>query len=517
MDNILMVTSTIDDYEEYKKFCESRFYSYFSDFLKLNQMLKERDICVVFVQTPLYYKIEGLTDTELYRIGNWKFDFNNISESDLRLIKKVYNEKKSVEYVQKLYDGTKVYEKENIKYLADFVSEYVNIVAGKRYTSYCPKTYTNKIWIYGQCTARGIGVEDCETIASFLQEILNNRRLYYKVENCAVGCGSDIHDDIAHVKKENMKAGDIVIFCTNLEIVPNKLFKENSITYFDSSIAFNRPMYSGGDWFTDSTFHTTSVGNKQIANFIFKNLWEKKLLKNKQENFIYETDKNSKKSVQLKEKIDVREYEVELKEYLRSLNKHKRPGIKGSVVMNCNPFTLGHQYLIEEAAKQVDYLYVFVLSEDKSYFKYNDRLMLVKKGTEHIPNVIVLNSGKFIISAITFPGYFYKENNNNIRIDASYDLNIFGIYVAKELDISIRFAGTEPTDKVTAQYNRSMADILPMYNIEFREIARKEVDDKIISASKVREYFEERNFSAIKKIVPKSTYDYLKKKVNYDR
>lgn len=219
----------------------------------------------------------------------------------------------------------------------------------------------------------------------------------------------------------------------------------------------------------------------------------------------------------MKEKIDVTEYEVELKEYLRSLNKHKRPGIKGSVVMNCNPFTLGHQYLIEEAAKQVDYLYVFVLSEDKSYFKYNDRLMLVKKGTEHIPNVIVLNSGKFIISAITFPGYFYKENNNNIRIDASYDLNIFGIYVAKELDISIRFAGTEPTDKVTAQYNRSMADILPMYNIEFREIARKEVDDKIISASKVREYFEERNFSAIKKIVPKSTYDYLKKKVNYDR
>ena len=40
----------------------------------------------------------------------------------------------------------------------------------------------------------------------------------------------------------------------------------------------------------------------------------------------------------------------------------------GAVVMNCNPLTLGHRYLIEQALKQCDYLMIFVVQEDKSFF-----------------------------------------------------------------------------------------------------------------------------------------------------
>ena len=38
--------------------------------------------------------------------------------------------------------------------------------------------------------------------------------------------------------------------------------------------------------------------------------------------------------------------------YLRSLEKTKRDGKCAAVVMNANPFTLGHRYLVERAAKE---------------------------------------------------------------------------------------------------------------------------------------------------------------------
>ena len=68
-------------------------------------------------------------------------------------------------------------------------------------------------------------------------------------------------------------------------------------------------------------------------------------------------------------------------EFLDSLSVSPADGITGAVVMNCNPFTLGHRYLIEQAAKECDRLLVFVLSEDRSYFKTADRMAMVKAGT----------------------------------------------------------------------------------------------------------------------------------------
>ena len=52
--------------------------------------------------------------------------------------------------------------------------------------------------------------------------------------------------------------------------------------------------------------------------------------------------------------------------YLRNLEKTKTEGKSAALVMNANPFTLGHQYLVEKAAAACDTLHLFVVSEDAS-------------------------------------------------------------------------------------------------------------------------------------------------------
>ena len=178
--------------------------------------------------------------------------------------------------------------------------------------------------------------------------------------------------------------------------------------------------------------------------------------------------------------------------------------------MNCNPFTLGHQYLVEYAAAKVARLYIFVVEEDRSAFPFKDRIELVRQGVKHIPNVEVLPSGKFIISQQTFSGYFNKAELQDVAVDSSEDVEIFGKEIAPELGITIRFAGEEPTDNVTRQYNETMKRLLPQYGIEFHEIPRKVIGEEIISASKVREALQVGDFDKIKKLVPASTFRYLR-------
>ncbi len=177
--------------------------------------------------------------------------------------------------------------------------------------------------------------------------------------------------------------------------------------------------------------------------------------------------------------------------------------------MNCNPFTLGHQYLVEYAAAKVARLYVFVVEEDRSEFPFADRIELVKQGVKNFPNVEVLPSGKFIISQQTFSGYFNKASLQDVQVDSSEDVEIFGKEIAPTLGITIRFAGEEPKDNVTRQYNETMKRVLPRYGVEFQEIPRKTFDGEFISASSVREALLRGDFDKIKKLVPESTLNYL--------
>jgi [citrate (pro-3S)-lyase] ligase len=178
--------------------------------------------------------------------------------------------------------------------------------------------------------------------------------------------------------------------------------------------------------------------------------------------------------------------------------------------MNCNPFTLGHEFLITTASKSVDHLYVFVVEEDLSFFPFADRLELVKQGTKHLDNVTVLPGGEYIISKKTFEAYFYKDELQNSVVNPSYDVELFGNFIAPVLDITVRFAGEEPLDEVTRQYNNVMRLLLPSAGVQFVEIPRRRVfTGEVISASQVRKLLKDKNFDAISKIVPESTLRYL--------
>ena len=182
--------------------------------------------------------------------------------------------------------------------------------------------------------------------------------------------------------------------------------------------------------------------------------------------------------------------------------------------MNCNPFTLGHRYLIEQAASQCDVLYIFVVEEDKSVFCFEDRFKLVKEGTADLENVFVMPSCSFMISTLTFPEYFNKDDPGSVKVDPSMDVEIFGKYIAPALDIKVRFAGEEPLDMVTNRYNETMKRILPAYGVEFRVIPRKESNGEVISASRVRRCLKEKDFLQIRKLVPETTFKYLLEKFN---
>ena len=148
-------------------------------------------------------------------------------------------------------------------------------------------------------------------------------------------------------------------------------------------------------------------------------------------------------------------------EFLDSLPCEKTEGRVGACVMNCNPFTLGHRYLIETASKQVDLLYVFILSEDKSRFSAADRIEMARLGTADLSNVRVLPTGDYLISSKTFPTYFLKDREAAPRAQCELDIEIFAKYFAPKFNITRRFVGTEPLSHLTNMYNEALQECFP--------------------------------------------------------
>lgn len=195
-------------------------------------------------------------------------------------------------------------------------------------------------------------------------------------------------------------------------------------------------------------------------------------------------------------------------DYLKSLAKTNTGKLSGAIVMNANPFTLGHQYLIETASAACDTLHLFLISEDVSLFPFAVRKKLVQEGIAHLNNVILHDCGPYIISSATFPSYFLKSDEAVTIGQAKLDLNVFS-EIANVLGVTRRFAGTEPFSGITALYNQVMRSELPKLGIEFCEIPRKCANDRAISASHVRSLIKSGDFDALKTIVPDSTYTWL--------
>lgn len=177
----------------------------------------------------------------------------------------------------------------------------------------------------------------------------------------------------------------------------------------------------------------------------------------------------------------------------------------GIIIMNSNPFTLGHRYLIEQAAQQVDTLYILVVREDCSMFGYDERKAMIVRGVAHINNVVVCDGSEYSISATTFPTYFLKCLSDASDTQMTLDIDLYRRHIAPALGATVRFVGTEPDDPLTRRYNELMKSMLP----DVREVARLQQSGVAVSASRVRKAIVENHLALAARLVPPTTVPYI--------
>ena len=188
----------------------------------------------------------------------------------------------------------------------------------------------------------------------------------------------------------------------------------------------------------------------------------------------------------------------------------QKPGA-GGIVLNGNPFTLGHRYLVETAARQVEGLFVFVVREEGSAFPFAARYRMAEEGTRHLANVVVLDTSRYAVSAATFPSYFLRRHDDRARLQMEVDARMFGRYLAPAGGIARRFVGHEPYCETTAAYNRVMAAVLPEYGVELVEVERaKDAEGAFVSATRVRAAYAAGDMETVARLVPATTLAILR-------
>ena len=478
--------------------------------------LRENNVTTFFFESPTYQKIMNLNlnDFERNLLSKWYSETDVFNNKDY--VNKIFGDN----YECKNYFRSKEYcesrgyvNRGNYFTAIDYKGQNCNSINGRRLTTDAPNQYQNNIYLFGGCTVQGREVTDKYTISSFLQKKINKdfKNRYLSV-NCGIENVGDIND-FEYMLHTPYKPGDIVIEMNNFDSITRKVLKRTGTIYFELSPIFNRP-HNHGHWFVNRVFHTNHNGNKAISEQIYKiikNSLSTKPLPAKFNKIIKFDCKNASNA-----------YETFFKEnpgfqkFLDNLNsiskEHRINGKKiGSLNMNCNPFTLGHRYLIEQSLKKVDHLYLFVVEEDASDFSFKDRYEMIKQGTADLKNLTVLTTGKWMCSKLTFPEYFVKEHCQKTTIlNPTKDIELFGKYIAPALGVTIRFAGEEPFDLITRQHNNFMKNQFPQYGVEFCEIPRKSTNNgQVISASTVRKLLKEEKFEELKKFVPQTIFDYL--------
>lgn len=434
-------------------------------------------------------------------------------ESDF---KELFGDLYSKDYIRELGKIPQVIEKGNVYKHEDFTSKYVNVIEGQRIVCNQPDHYEKTIHVYGRCGAFGYAVEDKNSLPSQLQlQLIKKGVTNIRVVNHGLWGGEDQYLEHNFMNEcIGYKEGDIVLFY--MMHIDKRLLKhwENSGVKY-KEITHKWHQYPEAKWcFYDKPGHMNHIGYQHVAEIIADDLIDQSFSGKKVDSSLFKGFNSENLNAYLK-KNNKSNFYNEITEYTNAiLKEYPLPDdsmSNGGIVMNCNPFTKGHRYLIEYAAKLVDRLYIFVVNEDKSFFKYEDRFEMVKAGASDLKNVVVVSSGKFIISSLTFPEYFMKDYVKEKNFDVSMDVETFCKYIAPPLKIKKRFAGEEPFDPVTKNYNENMNRILPKYGMEFCEIPRLALDnERVINATEVRRLLKERDFETIGEYVPQSTLDILK-------
>lgn len=416
------------------------------------------------------------------------------------------------------YDMKKIDEMMSFNFIAnntgvrnlDIRNDMLNVINGIRFTTDTPDGFTRSVHMFGPSTLFGVGVEDKNTLPSFVQRCINEHFPDKKIRvvNHGVPRADDV--DIARlIRNTPIKSADIIVILYSRH-EPEHLFRcaLEKVKFLDAVDIFKRP-HDMGEIFLDAT-HWNYKPNKKLSEYLVKEFLGECICN---DNGLY--DDSEKKQVINNAFYDKLSKDKEFLKSLEALKVFRFDNSRktGCIIMNANPFTLGHRALVEMSLEQVENLYVFVVQEDKSYFSFEDRFEMVKDGCRDLKNVKVLPTGKIMASAATVPAYFQRgQSTGAVEIDMRNEIAVMAGFIAPALNITVRFMGTEPTCEVTRQLLEQTKELLPYYGVQLVVFERAEIENKPISASVVRKLMKDNKKEEIKKIVPETTYTYLLKK-----
>lgn len=434
----------------------------------------------------------AIANRKKYLLGN----LANHIEKEESFLESIYGDY-TIDLLDELFNvPEKIMPQRGMLRHVDTVGNGLNVIAGRRLTTDCPSEFDNTVYLFGGCVFFGYAERDEYTVASCLQRILN-ARLEKSIRVVNMACwGGNIDEEHMFIPTLRYKAGDVIIISYAGLIPIGDDWERNDISIGlgeDKRIRY-----------FNSLVHCNRYGYERVASNIYTMYKPAFQRKNSGEYFDLKQDvADDADTIQM-----LQDYYGRIKHSI----PHNKPKA-AAIVMNCNPFTFGHRYLIEQAAAREKCLYIFVVEENKSDYSFEERLYLVKECVRDLKNVIVLPSGNLMISAKTFPEYFTKKEKNTLSIDPSNDVYIFARLICPLFNICRRYVGEEPIDLVTRRYNDVMREILPTYGVDFVEIPRKDDGHDVISASRVRKYAEIGDWERLESLAPKETIALLKKKV----
>ena len=436
---------------------------------------------------------------------------------DITYLNKFYRKNKSIRYATSEEVGplgSRTIRHNGIyNHLMDCKNEFINVKKGVRRTTNQPANWKQEIHMFGPCIVQGICVTDEYTIESYLQRKLNRKcKNHYKVFNHGAAShtpDSSFCNDILVAMDTCLHKGDTVIF---LDAFSDSAFEW--LADEDIQVIKDIHMFDGtANYFMNNTYHCNHLANQKYASLIFPYI----SIRNDcdVENHKYFEEKN----IDLDFRDDAFLHNPELRRY--SDEVAERFGVKkaeqkkiAAICTQANPFTKGHYYLVEKAAREMDYVYVFVVQDSLNALPFLDRMQIVKNAVKDLENVFVVSCGTFMSSFRTFPDYFTvaKYENGFDLVNVITDTKIFASIFCKKLNIKYRYLGEEPNDVYTQQLNEHFFEVLPQYGVTPVLVKRASYGEKPISASAVRRMIEDKQYEEVKNYI----HDYtLKVLINY--
>lgn len=380
------------------------------------------------------------------------------------------------------------------EYEKEVSGKYFNARDGRRRTCFQPIEYIGTIYLMGVCLFVGRHVEDQYTVSSYLQKLLRQKGLPYRVENYAgiLRCDGTIDTRLEEI--DEFHENDIVIFQSNMgEMIdiPGIRLREVFEKYQIST-----------KWVMDEYGHCNHKSLECVAKSLFEMI-EPCLING-------EIQEKSNKSIEFNLHTVMEDY-VQRKYLSRYFSDYYGANYNtvGAIVMNCNPFGIGHRYLIECARQWVDFLIIFVIQEDEFLFSFEERYKMTVEGTKDLDNIMVVPSGDFVFSKNNFREYYVKREMEAAIANARYDINLFVEYIAKPLHITHRFAAEEHKKRVMMVYNDLLKDILPQKGMAYIEIPKLKVEAESVNTVKIRRYLRNAEYSKAFALLPETTKQFI--------